>query len=161
MFEINDERAYITEIQRLLRRIGYDVKPDGIYGEQTRRAVYDFQRNEYLTATGRVDLGTYQALVTAASDISIYEPVFIIPPTLSGSVIRAGERSNVVSIIQAMLRELEVIYPFEVAINGIFDNATVSAVKALQQNFGLTENGIIDADTWNALVTEYEKYNRE
>ena len=62
-----------------------------------------------------------------------------------------------VTVIQALLRELEVIYPFEVVISGVYDTPTVDAVKAVQQSYGIPVNGIIDPDTWNAIVSEYEK----
>ena len=92
MFEIDDERAYITEIQRLLRRIGYNVKPDGIYGQETRNAVSNFQKSIGLPIRGRVDLDTYEALVAASSDMSIYEPVYISPLGLT-VVLSQRERS--------------------------------------------------------------------
>ncbi|NLK72287.1 MAG: LysM peptidoglycan-binding domain-containing protein [Clostridiales bacterium] len=53
----------VMEIQGLLARIGYKPGPiDGIFGEQTRQAVIDFQRNNGLTPDGVIGPATYRIL---------------------------------------------------------------------------------------------------
>ncbi len=159
MYLLNDEKAAVSAIQNLLRKVGYDIKVDGIFGSQTQRAVRDFQESYGLAPNGRVDLETFELLSFVAGKSNDFMPVKIIPETLAAGVISPGEKSNVVSIIQAMLRELEIIYDFEpVIINGLFDTNTVNAVKEIQRNNLLPDDGIINSETWNALVDEYEKY---
>lgn len=53
----------VAEVQGELQRLGYDVgRADGIWGERTRRALTEFQRDRNLDATGRIDRRTLAAL---------------------------------------------------------------------------------------------------
>lgn len=53
----------VSEVQRRLKKWGYySGTIDGIYGENTRKAVINFQKKNGLTADGVVGLNTYAAL---------------------------------------------------------------------------------------------------
>lgn len=157
MYQLNDNKAAIMAIQTLLRDAGYGIKPDGIYGDETYNAVRAFQQKNRLPQTGRVDLNTFEALAKAARKEASYGCALVIPETLEGGVISLGEESSIVVIIQAMLRELETLYEFEVALTGKYDTATESAIRDIQRTNTLPITGVVDPDTWNALVSEYEK----
>ena len=43
-----------------------------------------------------------------------------------------------------------------IAVNGIFDEATEAAVRAFQRQFGLTEDGLVGRQTWQAMEDAYE-----
>ena len=159
MYELNDTAAAISAIQRLLRGAGYDIKPDGIYGEETYIAVRDFQRTYGLPPTGRVDLITFETLARAFEPSLEYQCVSILPERLEGGVISPGEISNIVVIIQSMLKTLSVIYELEeVELTGIYDSKTEAAIRDIQRINALPITGITDPATWNALVSEYEKF---
>ena len=61
----------IHSLQVMLREISYCdhnipcLIPDGIFGEETLEAVMRFQRQSGRPVTGRVDNGTWDAIVTA------------------------------------------------------------------------------------------------
>ena len=159
MYELNDERAAISAIQSLLRGAGYDIKPDGIYGDETANAVRQLQIFNRLPPTGMVDLETFNALVITARPKAVYTCALLIPDTLEGGVISPGEENNLVVIIQSMLKTLEVIFEFApVNITGIYDAATEDGLMEIQRINGLPQTGVINEETWNALVREYEKY---
>ncbi len=53
----------VMKLQAVLRKIGYNPGPiDGVFGNQTRDAVIQFQRNNWLTPDGVVGTNTYNAL---------------------------------------------------------------------------------------------------
>ena len=159
MYELNDTRAAISAIQKLLRDAGYDIKPDGIYGNETYNAVRSFQSEVGLPSTGSVDLDTFEALVKASSGEVKYRCVVIPPSTLEGGVISPGDQSAVVVIIQSMLKTLAVIYDFEdIELTGIYDAATEAAIRDIQRTNRLPLTGRVDPATWNAIVAEYEGY---
>ena len=54
----------VLEIQKKLRKLGYSVKPDGIFGEETERAVILFQLEHGLQADGLVGARTLDYLET-------------------------------------------------------------------------------------------------
>ncbi len=47
-----------------------------------------------------------------------------------------------------------------IAVDGVFGEETVEAVKAFQQEYGLMITGEIDEVTWNQLIGESDKINR-
>lgn len=54
--------ADVFQLQRYLRRLGYELDADGLYGPQTRDTVRAFQRQSGLPETGRVNQQTLEAL---------------------------------------------------------------------------------------------------
>ena len=65
---LDDTRTPIRNLQRWLRVISRknggtgEVFIDGIYGEETREAVMEFQQKNGLVPTGEVDLNTFNAV---------------------------------------------------------------------------------------------------
>lgn len=58
------------------------------------------------------------------------------------------------SEISKFKHEISIVYP-----NGIFDSATKEAVTEFQRIYKLPTTGVVDLNTWNAIVNEYNKYN--
>ncbi|WP_353856792.1 peptidoglycan-binding protein [Bacillus sp. Bos-x628] len=52
----------VTEVQQLLRKHGYDLKVDGIFGSSTEDAVKDFQKTKHLSVDGIVGKATLAEL---------------------------------------------------------------------------------------------------
>lgn len=165
--DTRDERLAIIEIQQNLRELakaGWDlpsIVADGVYGEQTREAVRRFQRIEGLPVTGRVDLTTWQALHTAARggkwERSPATPIYPWNRPLSGGATVPGERTDLIYIVQLMLRE-SVAYDFDLPLTGVLDTATRDALLRFQRINGLPPSGLIDRITWDALADAYNKY---
>lgn len=68
---LGEKSSFVAVIQLMLRELGalFDtfnvIEVDGIYGEETERAVREFQRAAMLEESGRVDLETYNRLNSA------------------------------------------------------------------------------------------------
>lgn len=155
----------VQSLQIMLRRVlsGTPFRtaliPDGIYGEETRRAVSEFQRRAGLPVTGTVDLATWNALAAAYRNALVTggkaEPLQII--LQPEQVIRSGEENIHLYIIQALLIALDRFYlgvP-PVAMTGKHDAATAQAVVWLQKRAGLPADGHVDKHTWRHLVHLY------
>ena len=165
--DTRDERLSIIEIQRNLRELakaGWDLPSiiaDGIYGEQTREAVRQFQQIERLPITGRVDLTTWQVLRTAADagrwERSPANPIYPWNRPLAAGTTNPGERTDLIYIAQILLREI-VAYDFELPLTGVLDTATRDALCQFQRINGLSMSGILDRPTWDALADAYNKY---
>lgn len=159
----------VMEIQTYLRELykaGYAlplITPDGIYGELTADAVRDFQRIDGLEESGEVDFNTWSRLVFLTNrERMINAPPQKISPfdtLMFNAGVREGERSDVIYIIQIMLRALHVYDYLNVEVNGNFDRATSDALY----DFGMrnkinAECGVITKELWDALAIAYSQY---
>ena len=160
----------VLEIQRWLNRIAqnYPSIPkipvtDGSFGRTTENAVKQFQSVFNLTPDGVVGEATWYAIrriynaVKRLSElysegITITEAERLFPYPL-----RRGSRGQPVSIIQYYLKFLSLFNNTlpEISVDGVFGEATENAVRTFQREHGLTADGVVDEDTWNAILEEY------
>lgn len=155
----------VRSLQTMLRIIAQeDVRqpsliPDGIYGNQTIRAVTAFQRNNGLPATGVADQATWEAIVSvyepAAVRIGPAQPLEIILEP--GEVLRRGNRSANIYVLQAVLQILSDAYSSITppSHTGVLDDATVVSIQTFQELSGLPQTGEADKVTWKQLALHY------
>lgn len=155
----------VRSLQTMLRVIAQEdnqqpsVIPDGIYGNQTIRAVTAFQRKNGLPVTGVTDQATWDAIAKvyepALTRVGPAEPLQII--LHPGQIIRAGDEQPNIYIIQAILQVLSDRYTSITPPNhsGVLDEATVYSVQTFQEIAGLPQTGEVDKVTWKHLVLHY------
>ena len=164
----NMNESLATEnLQRYLRQLSYHdpsitAPPiDGIFEDDTRQSLREFQVSHGLPATGRVDKRTWDALYASyRASLTKHTPpraVAILPFLREPFELIRGSVGFPVSALQHMLRELSADYAGldEVEITGIYDDKTVDAVKSFQRNNRLPQSGNTDIPTWNAIVDQY------
>lgn len=154
---------YILEVLSLY----YDSIPavayTGIFDEQTRQSVIEFQKTMGLPATGIVDNETWNVLFnTFLGIIDTLQPEMIYLPYIRYPGINYGRSDEVqpgVFIIQQILSYISLVIPSipPVPTDGIFDETTEEAVIAFQNIFGLEPTGIVDEATWNELARVYRE----
>ncbi len=157
-----DHSSNVAELQRYLREIhqsGADVRaviPDGIYGQQTRGAVTDFQRANNIPQTGEVNFETWNAIHSAYNytkqNLNAQHGIMPFPSLVT--VFSDGDSGTAVIILQAMLNTIAGIHNNITAnrLNGIYDSNTALAVSELQSAAGITPTGKTDISTWNTIV---------
>ncbi|MCU0567018.1 MAG: peptidoglycan-binding protein [Oculatellaceae cyanobacterium Prado106] len=142
--------AAVTELQNLLRqRINFDLKVDGIFGQQTEDLVKAYQFLVFLSQDGIVGPQTWAAL-------DANKPV-------NKPILRRGSNSEDVRRVQSVLK-FQGAVPVELnfkgyyfgALDGDFGSQTEAAVKAFQadtqfHSSALTADGIVGDKTWEAL----------
>ena len=161
---------YVQTMQLFLNRISGDfpnipkiTNPNGVFNTQTQAAVKEFQKTFGLTPDGVIGRATwnyisriYVAVKRMAQLISEGERLGIgkVPPS---ATIRQGARGENVVLLQHILNYLSEFYASipPVLQTGVFDTATVDAVKAFQQEFGLTQDGVVGPATWRTLYDAY------
>lgn len=124
---------FVYLLQFILNQYGYNLSVDGIFGTRTLNAVRDFQRNNSLSVDGLVGNNTWKTLLT-------------LPPY---PLLKQNSRGAYVTFLQQLLESN--LYPVG-GIDGIFGTRTLNAVQAFQQANGLTVDGIVGNNTWNALT---------
>ena len=84
-------------------------------------------------------------------------------PSYPGTPLRLGSSGPNVVIVQASLNRIAQSYPAIPKIpvvDGTFGPRTLASVRAFQQIFGLTDDGIVGPATWYALVRLYTAVTR-
>jgi peptidoglycan hydrolase-like protein with peptidoglycan-binding domain len=121
--------ATVAKLQSGLSTLGYFTgKVDGLYGAETTAAVKALQEDLGVPVDGLYGPATHEALTEA----------------LGGDP--AAE------IIEALQTELKELGFYEGEIDGLYGPATIDAVKKLQAECNLTQDGIYGSETHQCLV---------
>ena len=163
---MENNRDFIRAAQYMLTRLSkiYPFLPkldmDGIFGEQTLEALMLFQREFHPPVTGKLDQGTYYALVKlwtqAERLLTDSRPLRAFPS--EGYQALPGTKGSFLALPQTMFQILSGIF------SGISADQTyghhharsVDNVRWLQHASGLKETGILDSVTWALLCRLYE-----
>lgn len=161
----------VRTIQRQLNRIaqnypaiGDPLPLDGLFDVATENAVRSFQRIFNLSVDGVVGKATWyqlKAIYNAVKGLgellgeglSLSEADRIFP-----RVLQPGDTGAAVQTLQyylALLSWFDDTLP-QVRITGIFDEATEQAVLQFQRQRGLTADGVVGRETWNAIQGAYD-----
>lgn len=164
-----DSRPYIIELQGYLRAIqrtrygSTTVPQDGYYGPATTEGVRQFQQEEGLPPTGRVDAATWDALYRAYVAISAATQ----PPTpirgKGNTPLREGEQGDPVLFLNAMIGRLARVYNnvSDTPADSRYTPATAFAVRGIQEWAGLPVTGETDTATWDVVTTLHNALPRE
>ncbi|MEM9265994.1 MAG: peptidoglycan-binding protein [Cyanobacteria bacterium P01_F01_bin.13] len=134
----------VEQLQRALGRNGlFPYEIDGVYGDDTRQAVRQFQRIRRLEVTGLAD---YETLLALDIDPNSLLPSMVHPAhgAISTDLLRFGDRSSDVQTLQQVL----VGFGFGLPTTGYYGDETRQAVRTYQRTAGLVPvNGIADRGT--------------
>ena len=162
----------VRTIQRQLNRIGRNypaVSPtlelNGLFDADTELAVKNFQSIFNLTKDGVVGKSTWyriKSIYNAVKGISELQSEGITSEELQRlfpEVLRLGDTGIGVKSLQYYLAVVAYFNDFipTASIDGVFGESTRSAVEAFQRSEGLTADGIVGRETWNALVSRYDQ----
>lgn len=170
---LGDRSGDIRIAQFALNRIAqaYPAIPkissvDGIFGPETEASVRAFQSIFNLAVDGVIGKGTWYAIFRLYSGILQLSELVSEGQTFAqlnfdyNSYQTYGPEE--ISLLQYLLSVLSQFYttiPF-VNIDGIYGEQTRQAVRALQQDAGLPQTGVVDEATWNALVDRFLSIDR-
>lgn len=134
---------------------------DGIFGENTRNAVIQFQRLYNLDADGIVGQLTWNKLFEIAYSITNGNSVSPAHPPYPGTVLRLNSRGEAVKLIQQRLNFISIYYPSipTVTVDGVYGPNTQRAVEAFQRLLGLNVDGITGRTTWNKIMQINDELN--
>lgn len=164
-----DSRPYVIELQGYLRTIqrmrqgSTTVPQDGYYGPATTEGVRQFQQEEGLPPTGRVDNATWDALYRAYVAITTLEQP---PAPIAGKgdmPLAEGDRGDPVLFLNAMIGRLSRVYNnvLYTPPDDRYTPTTTYAVRGIQEWAGLPMTGTTDTATWDVIATLYNELPRE
>jgi peptidoglycan hydrolase-like protein with peptidoglycan-binding domain len=125
----------VRQLQEALKEAGHDPGPiDGEFGPATEAAVRAFQQEKEIAVDGVVGDITW---------LNIDEDAVFSHP-----VVRRGSTGLAVRRVQKRLT----LAGYDTGgVDGIFGTGTEAGVRALQGDSGLTRDGVVGPQTWNAI----------
>ena len=164
------------ELQRKLMLAGYKLPlygADGMFGEETYRALIKFQEDNDLTADGLAGEVTFtkldeliapkyneptkkelQMAINSSTRSRLVVDGIVGRMTLealssSNALVRVGTRNELVKYVQ---RKLGYLGFFDGAVDGIVGDITAKAIRDFQANRNLHSDGIVGINTWKELI---------
>lgn len=152
---IYEAQEYLRNISRAFGEIPLLI-PDGIFGEETEKAVLAFQRRQGLTENGIIGYETWTEIVKE-NDRAVFltsETTLIDKEKLP---LRRGDKDDAVYHLKTMLLYLGRKHGNfdEVTVNDEFDAETEKSVRQWQRVIRTEETGEVDKLTWERLVGWY------
>lgn len=159
---VGDRGVGVRDLQYYLNFIAYfdqnipPVTADGVYGEQTRVAVEAFQRAEGLPTDGVVGRDTWNAIVRRYDRLLATLPENIGEESediYPGRYLSPGQTGADVRNLQRLINRAAEKNPYipTVTVDGDFGDATLAAVRAVQENNGLDPSGVVGPVTWEII----------
>lgn len=145
--QYGDSGESVKIVQEKLQLLDlYSGTITGMYNDNTTVGVSEFQNINDLPVTGEVDIRTWNLLLSET------EPVFLRQSRVIPKTIRIGDTGPEVKELQ---KQLSTLLYYNGNIDGTFDASTQTAVKSFQYINKLTSDGVVGANTWNALSYLY------
>ena len=138
IFQLGEEGEEIERLQQRLSLLDFYAGPKtGFFGDQTRRAVEQFQDAAALTPDGAAGPATIAALETAEGREENYP------------VLEIYSHGPEVILAQYILHQQNYL---RVSPSGLFRSLTADAVQNFQSEHNITADGIIGQETWESLL---------
>lgn len=164
MYRINDRASAIESVQRYLRLVGSPnifVAPTGVFDENTRLSVIDFQEKNELEGSGVVDRITFDLLFSAFELINETNRIkegydsFIVFP------LRPGQLAEPMIHINRMLARLLNHYrkTHNVRESNFYSKSTSEAVRLIRAIYLLKDTDLIDEELYGRMVADHNSIN--
>ncbi|MEH2204470.1 MAG: peptidoglycan-binding protein [Nostoc sp.] len=150
--KIGSNSPEVSRSQRCLKKLGYFNGPvTGKFASLTQNAVIKFQQANRISADGVVGASTQRALQRACQSRNFNRSIggAARSPVGQYPTLSQGKTGAAVTRLQQRLRQLGY---FNTNPTGNFGRITKDAVIAFQRSYRITANGIVNQQTWNALM---------
>ena len=160
---LGDSGPEVETVQYYLAFLGYfypqlpPIAVTGFFDEETRDAVFTFEKEYGLVIDGIVDANTFNAIERAYREAVSQLPAnyqSAIGEPYPGRFLVEGDRGENVRVIQSYLNRIGRVDPEipVIDVDGIFGPRTKAAVIAVQKQLGIEENGAIGPVEWVEII---------
>lgn len=165
MYMVYDKPEAIRQIQIYLRVAGnpdFFIFPSGIYDENTRLAVLDFQSKWKITPSGEVDRITFDKLyeeyveTNKKNELNQRLDSFISLPIFPGDI-----SEEIMHINRTLARVLDYYgFTHRLRSSNFYSDETAEAVRILRGIYSLEERNIIDEELYLRLILDHDSMGR-
>ena len=160
MYRINDKPAAIRRVQDYLITASNPdifVAPTGIFDENTRLSVIDFQKKHQIDPTGVVDLVTFNLLFDEYTTLTLKDEINRTVGSFIDFPIRPGDMSDeIFHINQSMSRLLDYYgITHRLQNSSFYSEETSAAVRELRQIYSLDDMDFIDEIFYFRMVNDH------
>lgn len=165
MYKTDDRNAAIKEIKKYLYTLSQSIYPsikrttiDGIYDDETRDAVKDFQAIKGYPRTGVVDFKTFTALYNEYVLALDHNQQSLL--TDGNFPMSIGDMNEDVRLLHIYVNELAKIYTTidNIGTSNYYSNETADAIEALSALFMLKSSKSTDKTIFDRIL--YDVKNR-
>ena len=166
MYRLNDKKSAIKEIQKYLSKVSPSniiVVPTGIYDDNTKLSVINFQKNTGLSESGVVDYETFTALYREYKKVENENEISNLTYSFLDFPIKPGTHRNEMIHINEMLNNLLLYYGRGrlTRPGPIFSCETEGAVKVMREIYLLDKSSEIDQALSERLVSDHKSIKRK
>ena len=141
--------SMISDMQSKLQAAGFlKGSSDGVYGEDMANAVRAFQKARGIPISGIIDEMTYAALQDGSSADASTDSF----ANDGSAMYSVGDSGSEVASLQRKLKKMGYL---DDEADGIYGGNTAAAVKAFQNDEGMTATGMVNGDTLSRITSEY------
>lgn len=154
----NSKGKDVEFVQKILKSHKYPVKVDGKYGASTVKYVKLYQKAHFLNVDGKVGADTWESMSASYKILPYTFPKADIQLTKSRFPVNENSSAADIQKVQKALAEKKINE--SLAADGVYNAATIQAVKAFQASKGMEQTGTVNMACWEALVaTEQDNAN--
>ena len=161
MYRINDKSSAIESVQRYLRVVGNQdifVAPTGVYDENTKLSVMDFQGKNGLSVDGIVDIITFDklfyqySLILERDNIREKFDSFIRFPLLPGQF--SGAMIHINRTLSRLLDHYGETHNLRES--NFYSPSTADAVKIIRRIYLLEDKNLIDEELYGRMINDHD-----
>ncbi len=165
MYRIDDKPEAIRSVQRYLVVAGNPhilIAPTGVYDENTRLSVEDFQSRKGLVQSGVVDYETFTLLYDDYVFITDREALNQKLDSFVNFPLYPGEFDNAMLHINRSLARILDYYGFthRLRSSNFYSDETSNAVKTLRQIYLLEDSDVIDEEFYIRMIKDHDSIGK-
>ena len=140
----------VTKLQKRLIELGWlNAEATGYYGEQTAKAVREFQKAASLTADGVAGKSTQEAIYSSKAPKKAAATTTKKTTAEKVESLRMGAKGD--SVLRVQKRLIELGYLSADSATGYYGETTAKAVQKFQRKVGLPDDGVAGQTTQDKL----------
>lgn len=165
MYRIYDTPSAIREVQIYLGKAGNPdilVVPSGVYDENTRLSVRDFQKREGLLESGTVDYETFERLYDVYVILRDGEETRSKVDSFISFPLFPGRSADGIAHINRMLMRLLDYYGYthNLRPSSFYSIETAQAVNILNEIYRLENQGYIDEVLYMRMIKDHDSIGK-